>query len=102
TTIAAGSDGMTLTPTDISVLSTNGFAGAGTIAIYADLGGGTSGWQYVTYTSKDATTFKGCAGGTTGTLKTGQAVTPLGQPQHTFYRHNSNENVNPDKNTAGQ
>jgi hypothetical protein len=104
TSVAAGSNGMALPQAAINVISTNGFSPAGgTIAIYADQGGGVFSWQYITYTGVDPTKtqFTGCAGGT-GTLATGQRVTPMGQPQNTFFRHNSIENVNPSAATPNQ
>jgi len=69
TTIAAGSNGVSLPQATINVASTTGFPTNGTIYVYT-----SNGTQAVTYTGVTATTFTGCTGGT-GSMSTGNNVT---------------------------
>jgi len=69
TTIAAGSNGVSLPQTTINVASTTGFPTSGVIFVTT-----AAGVQTVTYTGITGTTFTGCTGGT-GTMSTGGAVT---------------------------
>lgn len=69
TTIAAGSDGLTLPQATIDVASSASFAsGGGTFAIETDLG-----VEVITYTGKGSGTLTGCTGGE-GTMSTGGQV----------------------------
>lgn len=68
TTIAAGSNGAALPQAVISVASTVGFPSSGTLVMNA-LG------SNITYTGIIGNTFTGCTGGS-GTMATGQTVTP--------------------------
>lgn len=70
TTVAVGSNGATLPQATLNVVSTAAFGVSGTILVET-----TEGVEEVTYEGKTATTFIGCAGGT-GTLATGDAITP--------------------------
>lgn len=72
TTIAAGSNGVTLPQATINVASTNTFPPTGSILINTSLG-----LQLITYTGTTSTTFTGCSGGT-GSLSTGNSVTQSG------------------------
>jgi hypothetical protein len=73
TTIASGSNGLSLPQTSISVASTSGFPSAGIIAVTTSLG-----VQSVTYTgTSGGNTFTGTTGGT-GTMTTGGAVVNYG------------------------
>jgi hypothetical protein len=70
TTIASGSNGVSLPQAMINVASAAGFPNsAGTIFVST-----SKGVQAVTYTGTTGTTFTGCAGGT-GTMATGNTVT---------------------------
>ena len=71
TTVAAGSNGLSLPQGTINVAATAGFATTG--AIYVTT---TNGPQLVTYTGTTGTTFTGCIGGT-GVMSTGNPVTSL-------------------------
>lgn len=71
TTIASGSNGVSLPTGTINVASTTGFATAGTISVIT-----TNGAQTVTYTNTTGTTFTGCSGGT-GVMATGNTVTSV-------------------------
>jgi hypothetical protein len=82
TTIASGSNGLSLPQSTIDVASTTGFPSSGTLAIA--IGGST---VYVTYTGTTSTSFTGCSGGT-GTLGTGDIAT-------------SGDTLNVNLNTAG-
>jgi len=75
TTIAVGSNGISLPTGTINVASTTGFPTSGTIAIVTN-----AGLQTVAYTSTNATQFLTCTGGT-GTLVTGAAVGKIGEAQ---------------------
>lgn len=83
TTIAAGSNGAALPQATISVASTSGFPGSGTIQVTT-----SNGPQTVTYTGTTGTTFTGCSGGT-GTMSTAGAVSgttmTLSDPNASFY-----------------
>lgn len=68
TTIAVGSNGLSLPQATINVASTTGFPTSGTIYVYTN-----AGTQTVTYTGVNATQFTGCSGGT-GTMSTGNTV----------------------------
>lgn len=68
TTIAAGSNGVSLPTGTINVVSTTGFPASGTIFVTTSTGS-----YAVTYTGTTATSFTGCSGGT-GTMSTGGAV----------------------------
>lgn len=74
TTIAAGSNGVSLPTATINVSSTNAgaasdaFPASGTVMVVT-----SAGTQTVTYTGVTATSFTGCSGGT-GTMSTGGAV----------------------------
>lgn len=71
TTIAAGSNGLSLPQATINVASTNvnpSFPDSGQILVTT-----SGGQQTVTYTGRTATTFTGCSGGT-GTMSTGGDV----------------------------
>jgi hypothetical protein len=70
TTIAAGSNNLSLPQSTINVASTTGFPASGTIFVYT-----STGVQTVTYTGGGGggTTFTGCSGGT-GTMSTGNTV----------------------------
>ncbi len=68
TTIAAGSNGVSLPTGTINVASTTNFAASGTILVTTSTGN-----HVVTYTGKSATSFTGCTGGT-GTMTTGNQV----------------------------
>lgn len=70
TTIASGSNNVTLPQSTINVTSTTGFASSGILYIYTN-----SGWNVVSYAATSGgTQFTGCSGGT-GTLSTGNWVT---------------------------
>jgi hypothetical protein len=69
TTIAAGSNGVSLPTGTINVASTTGFPASGALLIVT-----STGLQKVDYTGSTATTFTGCTGGT-GTMSTGGLVT---------------------------
>jgi len=70
TTIAAGSNGVSLPQGTINVASTTNFPTSGTIFVYT-----STGTQTVAYTGLNAgTQFTGCTGGT-GTMSTGNNVT---------------------------
>jgi hypothetical protein len=69
TTIASGSNGLSLPQSTIAVSSTTGFPSSGTVAIA--IGSST---VYLSYTGKTSTSFTGCSGGS-GTLATGDFVT---------------------------
>jgi len=69
TTIAAGSNGVSLPTGTINVASTTGFPASGQILVVTSLGS-----QLVTYTGVGATTFTGCTGGL-GVMSTGGAIT---------------------------
>ena len=71
TTIAVGSNGVSLPTGTINVSSTTGFATSGAIYVTTSFGP-----QLVTYTSTTGTTFTGCSGGV-GVMTTGNAVTSL-------------------------
>jgi hypothetical protein len=71
TTIAVGSNGVSLPTGTINVASTAGFATAGTISVVT-----SNGAQTVTYTGISGTTFTGCTGGT-GTMSTGGTITSI-------------------------
>lgn len=77
TTIAAGSNGLTLPQATINVASTTGFPLAG--AFYVDTA--TNGRQLIVYTGTTGTSFTGCTGGT-GTLVTSQVVSFAGLGVH--------------------
>jgi hypothetical protein len=69
TTIASGSNNISLPTGTINVISTAGFASSGTIYVIT-----TAGPQIVTYTGTNAgTQFTGCTGGT-GVMNTGNSV----------------------------
>lgn len=68
TTIAAGSNGLSLPQSTINVASTTSFPNPGVINVTT-----SAGVQTVIYTGVTATTFTGCTGGT-GTMSTGGAV----------------------------
>jgi hypothetical protein len=68
TTIAAGSNGVSLPTGTINVASTTGFSASGKILVTTG-----AGIQVVTYTGTTGTTFTGCTGGT-GAMATGGAV----------------------------
>jgi hypothetical protein len=68
TTIASGSNGVSLPTGTINVASTTNFRSAGKISVTT-----SGGAQTVTYTGKTGTTFTGCTGGT-GSMSTGGAV----------------------------
>lgn len=68
TTIAAGSNGLSLPQSTINVAATAGFASSGVIAVTT-----SAGVQQVYYTGTTGTTFTGCTGGT-GQMSTGGAV----------------------------
>jgi hypothetical protein len=68
TTVAAGSNGVTLPQATVNVASTAGWPAKGVLVV----GGST-----VQYTGLTSTSFTGCTGGT-ATLATGNAVTPGG------------------------
>ena len=70
TTIAAGSNGLSLPQATINVASTTGFATSGTLNVVT-----STGIQTVTYTGTTGTSFTGCSGGT-GIMTTGNAVSP--------------------------
>ena len=65
TTVAAGSDGVTLPHSTINVASTAGFSSTGKLLLQS-----TDGLETITYTGTTGTSFTGCAGGT-GTIHTG-------------------------------
>jgi hypothetical protein len=67
TTIAVGSNGVSLPQATINVASTAGFPTSGTLHVF------TTSWQTVTYTGITGTSFTGCSGGT-GTMSTGNNV----------------------------
>lgn len=67
TTIAAGSNGAVLPQATINVASTTHFPSTGNVIIAG---------SQIHYTGITSTTFTGCTGGT-GTLTTGEAVTPF-------------------------
>ena len=69
TTIAAGSNNVSLPTGTINVASTTGFPASGKILVVTSLGS-----QLVTYTGVGATTFTGCTGGL-GVMNTGGAIT---------------------------
>jgi hypothetical protein len=97
TTVAAASNKQALPGTGgvINVASTVGFPTppmGGSYNINVNIGGTN---QLVTYTGLTATSFTGCTTTGAGTLLTNQVVTPASQPQHTFFRHNSAVNNNP-------
>jgi hypothetical protein len=71
TTIAAGSNGLSLPQATINVVSTTGFAASGAIFVLTNQGA-----QLVTYTGTTGTTFTGCSGGT-GQMSTGGTVNAL-------------------------
>ncbi len=68
TSIASGSNNITLPTGTINVVSTTGFPSSGVILVITN-----TGLQTVNYTSINATQFTGCTGGT-GTMATGNAV----------------------------
>lgn len=65
TTIAAGSNGLTLPQATITVASTSSFPSVGSFTLNSEI---------ITYTGKTSTTFTGCSGGTS-TMATGNTVT---------------------------
>jgi hypothetical protein len=67
TTIAAGSNGVSLPQATLNVASTAGFPSSGTLHVF------TTSWQTVTYTGVTGTSFTGCSGGT-GVMSTGNNV----------------------------
>jgi hypothetical protein len=69
TTIAIGSNGVSLPTGTINVASTTGFTYAGSITVQS-----SNGPQTIVYSSSNGTQFLGCTGGT-GTLSTGGTVT---------------------------
>lgn len=103
TTIAAGSNGLSLPQSTINVVSTTSFPNPGVINVTT-----SAGVQTVTYTGVTATTFTGCSGGT-GTMSTGGAVnnpiivtvnspnfphTWITGQQVTIVNHSTNTNAN--------
>jgi hypothetical protein len=68
TTIAAGSNNLTLPQATVNVVSTAGYPASGSFWVNT-----TQGFQLVAYTGTTGTSFTGCTGGT-GLLLTGQAV----------------------------
>lgn len=68
TTIATSSNGVSLPTATINVVSTTVFPASGTILVFTD-----NAVQTVAYTSKNATQFLGCTGGT-GIMRTGNGV----------------------------
>ncbi len=74
TTITSASNGVSLPTGTINVLSTTGFPSGGYLNVVT-----TEGTQLVIYTGTTATTFTGCTGGI-GSMTTGGAVT-IGFPQ---------------------
>jgi len=76
TTIAVGSNGVSLPTGTINVASTTGFLNSpGTIAVVTTLG-----LQTVAYTSTNGTQFLGCSGGV-GVMSTGGQVGKIGESQ---------------------
>ena len=76
TTIAAGSDTLSLPQASVSVASTAGFAAAGTVYVTTSLG-----VQTVSYTGlSGGNTFTGCTGGT-GVMSLGGAVSDWKDPE---------------------
>lgn len=73
TTIAAGSDGLSLPQATINVVDTTKFPASSAVPNVVQVFTG-AGWQSITYTGKTPTTLTGCAGGT-GTMTLGGAVT---------------------------
>lgn len=71
TTIASGSNGLSLPQSTINVASTGGFDTSQSGTILVTTGAGV---QTVTYTGTTGTSFTGCSGGT-GSMTTGNAVT---------------------------
>ena len=72
TTIAAGSNGMTLPQTTINVASTTDFSPSGSAFVTT-----SAGKELVSYTGLTSTTLEGCTGGT-GIMTTGGAITQNG------------------------
>lgn len=68
TTIAAGSNGVSLPTATINVASTTGFPTSGVIWVYT-----SAGTQQVTYTGVTGTSFTGCTNGT-GSMSTGGSI----------------------------
>jgi hypothetical protein len=73
TTIAAGSNGVSLPTGTINVASTAKFPATGSLIVNT-----SAGPQFVTYTGTTSTTFTGCTGGT-GTMSTGGSVVPVAE-----------------------
>jgi hypothetical protein len=86
TMVAAGSNGVNLTPATITVVSTKDFASAGTLLIDS-----SDGIQQITHTGKTSTDFTGCASSplpghqTTGTLSIGGNVYQGGSGTYIFF-----------------
>ncbi len=71
TTIAAGSNGLSLPQATINVADTTDFPTSATTGYVQVLT--SNGWQDIAYTGKTGTSFTGCTGGT-GTMTTGNGV----------------------------
>lgn len=81
-------DGVTLPASTITVFSTNGFTNSGSISFYSYNGSNVFTLQTVNYTSKSATQFLGCSGGT------GILFNYSTYPQNTAIMQTSNSSAN--------